>query len=497
MAMFHLNSEAIDTDARMQEEPREQVSPGHGVGGRRKARHRNGMRRSAEFAILVGLIGVALMAGCAGTPSPTRPAVEHGAALSTDSWRASLPDVLRNDVEALANKLPGRHASRPKQLENAAVFIEQSLVGMGLRPQRERYDVTFREREVDVSNIVVEIVGTSDPETIILLGSHYDTEPQTPGADDNASGVAVLLALAEYFAHHHQPATIRLVFFTNEEQPFLHSEDMGSLVNAQRAQRAGESIAGAIVFDMVGYYSKQPVGAELEALADQHEIDVPPREDFLMVGAWPLADHLVGRVADAWNAELTLTQVVVPSWVGDLARSDQWSYWQVGYPAVLVTDTGHLRNPHYHRRTDRPGTLDYETMAAAADGLRWVAVDLASDPPANPIDPVDEIVLTNRGDGVVSVSVDRLKRGRDLFDLGAGETRRIHLARYQPLVVGETTVRCGARLEIEHRGSEILDVVSRGPDGDERRARLGASGRTAFERRRTIEFGEVQLRIED
>jgi Zn-dependent M28 family amino/carboxypeptidase len=229
---------------------------------------------------------------------------------------------------------------------------------------------------VACDNVEAEIRGRDRPGDIIVIGAHYDSVPYTTGANDNASGVAAMLALARVFAKAHPAATLRFVAFANEEQPYFYTLDMGSLVYAKRCKARGENVVGMISLETIGFYS--------DAKGSQK---YPPPLDFI----YPSEGNFIGIVGDRSSRDLVRRAVGTfrrttrfPSEGASLFRvipgvgwSDQWAFWQMGYPAIMVTDTAPFRYPHYHRVTDTPDKLDYDRMARVVGGLEHVIEDLA------------------------------------------------------------------------------------------------------------------------
>ncbi len=160
-----------------------------------------------------------------------------------------LEHQLRADVEMLANTIGERNVSaKPDQLDAAAQFIDHSMNAAGYRPQSLSYNVGG----VVCRNIVAEIRGAEHPEEIVILGAHYDSVSGSPGADDNASGVAAMLALARGFAHSRPGRTLRFVAFANEEPPYFWQPEMGSLVYARRCREAAIGLRRCLVLSRWG-----------------------------------------------------------------------------------------------------------------------------------------------------------------------------------------------------------------------------------------------------
>jgi hypothetical protein len=146
--------------------------------------------------------------------------------------------ILRQDIGRLAGAIGQRNLDHYAKLNEAATFIEQSLRQTGHVPVRQEYEA----RGMRFANVEIELRGVDRPQEIVIIGAHYDTARGSPGANDNASGIAALLALAREFSHKEIARTLRLVAFTNEERPFLRTEKMGSRVSARRCRERNEDI---------------------------------------------------------------------------------------------------------------------------------------------------------------------------------------------------------------------------------------------------------------
>lgn len=178
-----------------------------------------------------------------------------------DAEALALEQSLLQDIQTLS----ASPRSSPAALETAAEYIEQRFAAVGLTSQRQTYKIEADPARgpADLySNIIVEIPGREQPDQIIVVGAHYDSAYTTPGANDNASGIAVLLALGQKFAPGDaglRPArTLRLVAFANEEPPFFQTERMGSLVYARQVRAQGDKIMAMLSLETLGYYSDQP-----------------------------------------------------------------------------------------------------------------------------------------------------------------------------------------------------------------------------------------------
>ena len=297
--------------------------------------------------------------------------ISRAAALSADE--IELRDELRADVEMLAGHIGGRNMLRYSQLNAAADFIENSFARAGLQSRRDTYELDGRP----CHNIEVEIKG-SRPE-IILVGAHYDSVFGAPGANDNGSGVAGMLALARRFAGKPTPKTLRFVAFVNEEPPFFQTSRMGSFVYAGRCKERGDKISAMISLETIGYFSDAP-GSQTYP-APGLGIFYPTVGNFIGFVGNVGSRSLLRRALSAFRAQEKLPSegASLPAFIPGVSWSDQWSFWKNGYPAIMITDTAPFRYPHYHRSTDTPDKLDYDRFALVVSGMDKVISDLERD----------------------------------------------------------------------------------------------------------------------
>jgi Zn-dependent M28 family amino/carboxypeptidase len=284
----------------------------------------------------------------------------------------TLPDRLRAHVRELAGTIGERHLGRPRALEAAAGYIEQALAACGLsvRPQE------FRAAGHLVRNLEAEAApGSGGP--WFVLGAHYDTVPGSPGADDNASGVAATLEIARRLAAAPAGRRVRWVFFVNEEPPWFQTGDMGSLHYASALRARGEAVCGMLSLETIGYYDRArgsqrypfPLG-----------MAYPDTGDFVGIVADRARRGFLRRVVRSFerHSRFRVVGAALPAWVPGVSWSDQWAFWQQGYPAAMVTDTAPFRNPAYHTEDDTADRLDYDALASVTEALAAVAGDLAA-----------------------------------------------------------------------------------------------------------------------
>jgi Zn-dependent M28 family amino/carboxypeptidase len=215
---------------------------------------------------------------------------------------------------------------------------------------------------------------------VVVVGAHYDSvEGGTPGADDNASGVAGLLALARRFGKTPSARTLRFVAFANEEPPYFQTEEMGSLVYARGCAARGERVVAMLSLETMGMFSEAPGTQHYPFPFDALS---PSTGDFLAFVGNVRSTKLVRDAVATFRRTRMLPAegAAVPDLAPGVGWSDHWSFWQTGVPALMVTDTAPFRNANYHEESDTPETLDYRKLARAVVGLAAVIEALAALP---------------------------------------------------------------------------------------------------------------------
>jgi hypothetical protein len=319
--------------------------------------------RWAIVAALIAAVGAYMM---------RMPGKSHRGALPPlTSEESAQAKRLRGDVAVLAGEIGERNTLHYGALQSAAVFIADRFRALGL-PVREE---TYRAGEREVSNIVAEIRGDNNPDEIFVVGAHYDSVAGSPGANDNASGVAALLELARHFRDAKPHRTMRLVAFVNEEPPYYRTELMGSMVHARQARERGEKVVAMLALETIGCYSDLPKSQKYPA---PFSLFYPDTGNFIAFVANFASRDLLHRTIGAFRRTTPFPSegLAAPEFITGIGWSDHWSFWQAGYPALMVTDTAPFRYPHYHEPSDTPGKLDYGRMARVVTGIGRVVDDL-------------------------------------------------------------------------------------------------------------------------
>ncbi len=283
--------------------------------------------------------------------------------------------LLRDHVVALASDIGERNVFRPAALQAAAAYIETAWEEMGYTIARQCYDA----KGVTCANVEVVREGRKHPGQTILVGAHYDTVVGSPGANDNASGVAGLLELSRQFLNIETDRTVRFVAFVNEEAPFFYFGKMGSKVYAKAARRRGDQIELMMSLEMLGCYSDEP-GSQRYPPLFRHFY--PDCANFIGFVSNFRSRSMLKKTVRAFRAhsDFPAEQVATFAFIPGVAWSDHLSFWREGYRALMVTDTAFYRYPYYHTPLDTADRLDYESMARVAAGLAGAVAALANRP---------------------------------------------------------------------------------------------------------------------
>ena len=329
---------------------------------------RAGLKRLGALGIILGFIGwfgwfmLIRMPGESYT----------GPLMTLQEWETSLENTLRRDLEKLAGEIGERNLEKYQALTNAADFLEASFKKTGYQVERQEYQVEGKT----CYNLIVEIKGGTKADEIVVVGGHYDSVWGSPGANDNGTGAVATLALSRIFSGKKPERTLRFVEFVNEEPPYFQTDQMGSAVYAKRCRVRGEKITAMFSLETVGYYTE-------EEKSQKYPIPIlklfyPSKGNFIgFIGnraSKPLVEEALAsfRHHAKFPSEAIATFETIPG----VNWSDQWAFWQAGYPAIMVTDTAPFRYPHYHTPEDTPDKIQYEKMARVVSGLEKVITDI-------------------------------------------------------------------------------------------------------------------------
>lgn len=271
--------------------------------------------------------------------------------------RKSIDRNARDILRFLSVDLGERTLRRYENLRAAADYIRGKFASGGASVVDEEYEVDGRR----VANIRAEIPGLTSPEKIIVVGAHYDTIEDTPGADDNASGIAGLLELYRLLSPFRFKRTIRFVAFTLEEPPYFSGENMGSMVCARCAKEREDRIELMICLEMLGF-----AGRRYEQNVPFRDMakNFPRRGDFLAVVSLPSSAAYAYSWKQVYNryARKNIVDIVGPSSIPGINHSDHYSFNRHGYPAIMLTDTAFYRNKNYHTGEDTFDTINFKFL---------------------------------------------------------------------------------------------------------------------------------------
>lgn len=329
--------------------------------------------RAIIVALPTGLfilgVGAMVMTHLRGSNDPIDPNEES----RLDAAALNRKAVNRVDIEryltTLTKTIGERHLGKHENLDRAAVWIESSLGSgnLGYLVERQIYDV---DQKV-VRNLIAELPGKSRRKEIIVVGAHYDTVPGSPGANDNGTGIAALLSLAQAMAGDQQERTIRFVAFVNEEPPYFQTDLMGSRVYAARCRSRGENIVAMLAFDTIGFFTEEEGS---QKIPEGLEGEFPTQGDFLAFVGNEDSRYFADSARVSFEAASGIKAVggAFPVEVPGVGWSDHWSFWQEGYRAVMVTDTAPYRYAHYHEPTDTIDKIDIDQLVRVIEGLEQV-----------------------------------------------------------------------------------------------------------------------------
>jgi hypothetical protein len=277
-------------------------------------------------------------------------------------------------VETLAETIGERNGVEAENLARARDYIAAQLRSVSESSGASLALEPLGPEGLDAENVIFELPGRT-PE-LVVIGAHYDSAPGTPGANDNASGVAVALALARRLVGHHSVRSLRFAFFANEEPHFFQNPGMGSLTHARACRRRGDRIRAMLSLESLGHYSDEP---DSQRYPWPIGLLYPDRADFVAFVGNFASRWLVQESIAAFRAttEFPSQGAALPGWIPGVGWSDHWSFWQFDYPAIMVTDTAVYRDPNYHEPTDVASNPSAESMARVALGLLEVIARLA------------------------------------------------------------------------------------------------------------------------
>ena len=275
------------------------------------------------------------------------------------------PSYLRLAVTKLSREIGFRTYQDLDRLDKAAKYISGEFTAFGYPVSHQ----SFKFAGNTYQNVIAELKGRTSPEKVLVVGAHYDTVRTTPGADDNASGVAGLLGLAKLLAGRPQDKTVRFVAFALEEPPVYRTKHMGSYHYAASLKKNGDQVEGMVCLEMIGFFCDRP-GSQHYPIPFMN-LRFPKIGNYIALVGNQKSKKFTLQMAEGFRkaTDLPLVTLNAPAIVVGIDFSDHWSFGKFGYPAFMVTDTAFYRNPNYHAPSDLPDTLDYISMAKVVEGL--------------------------------------------------------------------------------------------------------------------------------
>ena len=277
--------------------------------------------------------------------------------------------ALERHVRMLAVTLHPRSVDNLTNLDLAADYVLEQLRATGAETAEQFVEADGKQ----FRNLIARFGPRAGP--VVVIGAHYDSCGDTPGADDNASGVAGLLELARLLAAKPPAHAVELVAYTLEEPPYFRTDSMGSVWHARSLSEVKREVRLMLSLEMIGFYRDEPK-SQSYPLAPL-KLLYPDEGNFIAIVA-PFGDFGATRRVKALfrgATDLRAVSINAPSFVTGVDFSDHASYWRFDMPAMMITDTSFLRNPNYHGSGDTPETLDYARMAKVMRAVHAVAME--------------------------------------------------------------------------------------------------------------------------
>jgi hypothetical protein len=288
----------------------------------------------------------------------------------------ALAERLRQHVAVVASE---EHNIRTlPALEAVANYLEAQLKSYGYQVERQEF-VASRQK---VRNLLVTLPSKKHPgQRVLVVGAHYDSAQETPGANDNATGTAAVLELARSLRDLGDTAQSDIVFalYTNEEPPYFYTHLMGSRVHAKALKAAGAPVQAMLSLETMGYFSDEAGSQKYPWPLNRF---YPTQGDFIAFVATAADLGLVRSAVKSFRTHAAFPSegIAAPRFIPGVDYSDHAPFIDEGYPALMVTDTAPYRYPHYHKRQDTPDKVDYGRLARVVQGLEGVIRDLATQP---------------------------------------------------------------------------------------------------------------------
>ena len=276
------------------------------------------------------------------------------------------PVVLENTVRTLVEDFFPRDGANPENMKRCAQYIKSEFLKASTR-------VTYQSYVIDQTPYrnVIASFGPHDGKRIIV-GAHYDSAGELPGADDNASGVAGLIGLAKKLGklkNEQFTTRIDLVAYALEEPPYFKTDQMGSAWHAFKMREEKVDIKLMISLEMLGFFSDQPESQQYPV--PLLKLFYPAKGNFIAIIGLFNQGGITKKAKTLMQSATSMDvySINAPRIIPGIDFSDHLNYWNQGYPAIMITDTAFFRNHAYHTVDDVPEKLDYEKMSDVLSGI--------------------------------------------------------------------------------------------------------------------------------
>ena len=267
---------------------------------------------------------------------------------------------MKNTLKYLTQIQPPRNYKNIDSLNNVANYIKSRFEAIGLIVKLQEFKIGTK--------VYKNVIATLNPNHTkrLIVGGHYDVCGDFQGADDNASAIAGIIQTAKQLEQVKEKLDFRIDFvaFTLEEPPYFGTQQMGSFIHAKYLKENNIDVIGMINYEMIGYFTDEPNSQNY------------PVEQMKMI--YPSVGNFIANVSDEnsqdflndlqfSSKDIKNIDLVLPEMISSVTASDHLNYWQMGFKAVMITDTAHFRNPNYHTKNDTYETIDFVKMQYVVD----------------------------------------------------------------------------------------------------------------------------------
>jgi len=300
-------------------------------------------------------------------------------AVSFISFNALADEAIEKHVKVLSSEIGKRNLRYYQNLELAANYIRREFKKYGYKPEEQVYYIDTKPfQNLPLTNIIATKEGKTKKDKVIIVCAHYDTFEDSPGADDNTSGVAAVLRLARLLHKVDLNKTVKFIAFSNEETEMVFKDnEMGSYKYARAAKDRGEDIEAVVCIDMIGYYSDEPGSQKYPFILKPF---YPDKGNFIGIcgdfGSYDLINETITEFKKSCAVPVEYMIALTP-FLPQIMTTDNRSFWTFGYKSVWITDTCIYRNPYMHSVNDLYDTLDYNRMSEVVNCIYKIVLKLA------------------------------------------------------------------------------------------------------------------------